>query len=120
MRRDAGGISQPDRDRGVYACYLSWPHENGRARSWQISEDRWPEALGVALWFRAAERIDVPAGAEHVGMPEITLDAWVRGHQGAEALVGDAGCRGEGGGERARRGSGPALPGPAGPPGSCP
>ncbi len=31
-------------------------------RSWQISEDRWPEVFEVALWFRAAERIDVPAG----------------------------------------------------------
>lgn len=31
-------------------------------RSWRISEDRWSEAFDVALWFRAAERIDVPAG----------------------------------------------------------
>src|SRR5580658_9789045 len=32
------------------------------SRSWRISEDRWSEAFDVALWFRAAERIDVPAG----------------------------------------------------------
>jgi hypothetical protein len=31
-------------------------------RSWRISEDRWSEAFDVALWLRAAERIDVPAG----------------------------------------------------------
>jgi hypothetical protein len=30
--------------------------------SWRISEDRWPESLDWALWFRAAERIDVGPG----------------------------------------------------------
>jgi len=40
-------------------------------RSWQISEDRWPEAFDVALWFRAAERIDVPAGGVVPGPAEI-------------------------------------------------
>jgi hypothetical protein len=29
------------------------------APSWRISEDRWPESFDWALWFRAAERIDV-------------------------------------------------------------
>jgi hypothetical protein len=41
------------------------------ARSWRISEDRWPEAFDVALWFRAAERIDVPAGGVVPGPVEI-------------------------------------------------
>jgi hypothetical protein len=36
--------------------------ERAGTRSWRISEDWWPEAFDVALWFRAAERIDVPAG----------------------------------------------------------
>ena len=40
-------------------------------RSWRISEDRWPEAFDVALWFRAAERIDVPAGGVVPGPAEI-------------------------------------------------
>jgi len=40
-------------------------------RSWRISEDRWPEALDVALWFRAAERINVPAGGVVPGPAEI-------------------------------------------------
>jgi hypothetical protein len=30
--------------------------------SWCISEDRWPDLFDVALWFRAAERIDVASG----------------------------------------------------------
>ena len=34
--------------------------------SWRISEDRWPEAFDVALWFRAADRIDV---ASEGGVP---------------------------------------------------
>ena len=42
----------------IYAA----PMEVAGTRSWRISEDRWPEAFDVALWFRAAERIDVPAG----------------------------------------------------------
>jgi hypothetical protein len=40
-------------------------------RSWRISEDRWPEAFDLALWFRAAERIDVPAGGVVPGPAEI-------------------------------------------------
>jgi hypothetical protein len=40
-------------------------------RSWRISEDRWSEAFDVALWFRAAERIDVPAGGIVPGPAEI-------------------------------------------------
>ncbi|MGD0603710.1 MAG: hypothetical protein ABSA53_08945 [Streptosporangiaceae bacterium] len=45
--------------------------ETAGTRSWRISEDRWPEALDVALWFRAAERIDVPAGGVVPGPAEI-------------------------------------------------
>jgi hypothetical protein len=41
------------------------------SRSWRISEDRWSEAFDVALWFRAAERIDVPAGGIVPGPAEI-------------------------------------------------
>jgi hypothetical protein len=40
-------------------------------RSWRISEDRWSEAFDVALWFRAAERIDAPAGGVVPGPAEI-------------------------------------------------
>jgi hypothetical protein len=40
-------------------------------RSWRISEDRWSEAFDVALWFRAAERIDVPAGGLVPGPADI-------------------------------------------------
>src|ERR1700723_1200988 len=40
-------------------------------RSWRISEDRGPEAFGVALWVRAADRIDVPAGGVVPGPAEI-------------------------------------------------
>src|ERR1700730_10938193 len=39
--------------------------------SWRISEDRWPEAFDVALWFRAAERIDVPPGGVVPGAPDV-------------------------------------------------
>ena len=31
-------------------------------KSWLIRTDRWSEPFDMALWFRAAERIDVPAG----------------------------------------------------------
>jgi hypothetical protein len=41
------------------------------SRSWRISEDRWSEAFDLALWFRAAERIDVPAGGVVPGPAEI-------------------------------------------------
>jgi hypothetical protein len=39
--------------------------------SWRISEDRWPEEFDVALWFRAAERIDVPSGGVVPGAPDV-------------------------------------------------
>ena len=40
-------------------------------RSWRISEDRWSEAFDLALWFRAVERIDAPAGGIVPGPAEI-------------------------------------------------
>jgi hypothetical protein len=39
--------------------------------SWRISEDRWPEAFDVALWFRAAERIDVASEGVVPGAPDV-------------------------------------------------
>jgi hypothetical protein len=39
--------------------------------SWRISEDRWPEAFDVALWFRAAERIDVAPGGVVPGPADV-------------------------------------------------
>jgi hypothetical protein len=39
--------------------------------SWRISEDRWPEQLDVALWIRAAERIDVAAEGVVPGPPDV-------------------------------------------------
>jgi hypothetical protein len=39
--------------------------------SWRISEDRWPESFDVALWFRAAERIDVAPGGVVPGEPDV-------------------------------------------------
>ena len=39
--------------------------------SWRISEDRWPEAFDVALWFRAAERIDVESGGVVPGAADV-------------------------------------------------
>ena len=42
-------------------------------RSWRISEDRWSEAFDLALWFRAAERIDVPAGGVVPGPAELDV-----------------------------------------------
>jgi hypothetical protein len=39
--------------------------------SWRISEDRWPEAFDVALWFRAAERIDVAPGGVVPGTADV-------------------------------------------------
>jgi hypothetical protein len=36
-------------------------HTTGQ-ESWQIREDRWIQHFEWALWIRAAERIDVPAG----------------------------------------------------------
>jgi hypothetical protein len=45
--------------------------EAAPARSWRISEERWNEAYDVPLWFRPAERIDVPAGGVVPGPAEI-------------------------------------------------
>jgi hypothetical protein len=53
--------------RPLYSAYV----EVAGSRSWRISEDRWSEAFDVALWFRAAERIDVPAGGIVPGPAEI-------------------------------------------------
>ena len=39
--------------------------------SWRISEDRWPEPFDLALWFRAAERIDVPSGGVVPGPADV-------------------------------------------------
>jgi hypothetical protein len=39
--------------------------------SWRISEDRWPEVFDIALWFRAAERIEVAAEGVVPGEPDI-------------------------------------------------
>lgn len=41
--------------------------------SWRIRKDRWPEAFDVALWFRAAERIDVASGGVVPGPTDIEL-----------------------------------------------
>ena len=41
-------------------------------RSWQIRLDRWSQAHDVALWFRAAERIDAPAGGEVPGPLDVS------------------------------------------------
>lgn len=41
------------------------------ARSWRIREERWNEEYDLPLWFRAAERIDVPAGGVVPGPAEI-------------------------------------------------
>jgi hypothetical protein len=41
------------------------------ARPWRIREERWNEEYDVPLWFRAAERIDVPAGGVVPGPAEI-------------------------------------------------
>jgi hypothetical protein len=48
--------------------------------SWRINEDRWPEAFEWALWFRAAERIDVasagvvPGPADVEPLPDPSTD----------------------------------------------
>jgi hypothetical protein len=39
--------------------------------SWRISEDRWPEAFDMALWFRAAERVDVAPGGVVPGAADV-------------------------------------------------
>jgi hypothetical protein len=41
------------------------------ARPWRISQDRWSETFDLPLWFRAVERIDVPAGGVIPGPAEI-------------------------------------------------
>ncbi len=59
-------------------------------RPWRIREERWNEEYDVPLWFRAAERIDVPAGGVVPGPAEIdplpdrsaappTRPSWPRG-----------------------------------------
>jgi hypothetical protein len=47
------------------------PVRRAGSASWCISEDRWPESFDVALWFRAAERIDVAAGGVVPGEPDV-------------------------------------------------
>ncbi|HUQ59375.1 hypothetical protein [Lentzea sp.] len=39
--------------------------------SWSISVDQWNPQLEWALWFRAAERIEVPAGGMVTGPPDV-------------------------------------------------
>jgi len=39
--------------------------------SWSVSVDQWDQLLEWALWFRAAERIEVPAGEMVTGPPEV-------------------------------------------------
>ncbi|MEV5721116.1 hypothetical protein AB0L41_45240 [Amycolatopsis mediterranei] len=39
--------------------------------SWSISIDRWDQQLERALWFRAAERIEVPADGLVTGPPDV-------------------------------------------------
>ncbi len=39
--------------------------------SWCISVDRWPESFDVALWFRAAARIDVGSGGVVPGPADV-------------------------------------------------
>lgn len=39
--------------------------------SWSISIDQWDHHLEWALWFRAAERIDVPTGGLVTGPPDV-------------------------------------------------
>ena len=39
--------------------------------SWSISIDQWDHQLDWALWFRAAERIQVPAGGLVTGPPDV-------------------------------------------------
>src|SRR5215469_5559796 len=39
--------------------------------SWRVSEDRWPESFDWALWFRAAERIEVGPGGVVPGAADI-------------------------------------------------
>jgi hypothetical protein len=40
-------------------------------RSWRISQDRWSAEFDLPLWFRAAERIDAPAGGVVPGPAEV-------------------------------------------------
>jgi hypothetical protein len=39
--------------------------------SWSISVDQWDQLLECALWIRAAERIEVPAGGLVTGPPDV-------------------------------------------------
>ena len=43
--------------------------------SWMMKIDRWAELLDMALWFRAAERIDVPAAGVVPGPLDAELSA---------------------------------------------
>jgi hypothetical protein len=39
--------------------------------SWSVSIDQWDESLECGLWFRAAERIEVPVGGLVTGPPDV-------------------------------------------------
>ena len=63
--------------------------------SWQISEDRWPEAFDVALWFRAAPApaagvLDVTAPAESPAAGVARLVAALRAELGTLRQAGKA------------------------------
>jgi hypothetical protein len=67
----------------------------GDGPSWQISTDRWNQAYDWALWMRAAERIDTPAGGLVPGpldidpLPEPSTDpAHVLAHDLAAGWLG--------------------------------
>jgi hypothetical protein len=62
-------------------------------RPWQFSEDRWPETYEVPLWFRAAERIDVPAAGVVPGPADIdALPARSPAPAGPSELVAGMAC----------------------------
>ena len=58
--------------------------------SWTIQVNPWPESFDLALWFRAAERIEVAAGSEVTGPPEVEPrpDPSTDPADGAELTVG--------------------------------
>ena len=58
--------------------------------SWTIQVNPWPESFDLALWFRAAERIEVAAGGEVTGPPEVEPrpDPSTGPADGAELTVG--------------------------------
>jgi hypothetical protein len=57
------------------SCAARWTGEVGMraagTASWSISIDQWDHQLEWALWFRAAERIEVPAGGLVTGPPDV-------------------------------------------------